>query len=84
MPKSWRGYEPGGEEFVALYEKKFPKVPKPKFMMGTIENAVHEASVKKKPLLIYIHNSEKSAETKGFLQNTIANPKNIKLLVFSK
>ncbi len=82
VPKRLVGYDKGGEEFVHLYEQKFPKMPKPKFMMGVLENVVHEASIKFKPLLVYVHHSEQNKdETANFLRNTIANPEAIKILV---
>ena len=66
------------------YEQKFSKQKKPNFMMGTVENAIHEASIKFKPLLVYIHNSDKGKdETEKFLENTVANPEAIKIIVIS-
>lgn len=81
VPKKWRGYEAGGEEFVHLFEEAFPGIPHPKFRMGIIQSAIHEASITQKPILIYIHNIKQAKELAPFLQNTICNPEAIELIV---
>lgn len=75
------GYNPGGEEFIHLFEQTFPGVPKPKFRVGTIENAIEEASIANKPILIYIHNTQDITMLRYFIQNTIGNPDAVKIIV---
>jgi len=64
-----------------LFEQTFQKFPKPHFFIGVLEGAVHEASTKQKPLLVYIHDHNDGAKIQKFVENTISNPEAIKLLV---
>lgn len=79
--KKFKGPERGGEEFLDLYGKKYQKLPRPQYMKGRIVNAIHEAYSQSKPLLIYIHNHNDTAVNQKFLNNTLANPEAIKVIV---
>lgn len=76
-----RSLQPGGDEFLYLVKQAFPKSPLPAFVMGTLEDAIHEATVKQRPLLIYIHDLvSKKKVSENFLKNTLANKEALKLL----
>ena len=80
MPHWIRGDDPGGEEFLSAFQKKYGDLPRPNFELGTIETAVHKASTVRKPLLIYLYESN-AAMLRHFLLNTICNRDAVDLLV---
>lgn len=50
--------------------------------MGTLEDAIHEASIKQKPLLVYIHDLENEKEVSSkFFKNTLGNKEAATMLV---
>jgi hypothetical protein len=53
-------------------------------MMGTLEDAIHEASDKRRPLLIYIHDIVKHKKVaEKFLKNTVACNEALHMLVIA-
>lgn len=80
VPSNYRSSEPG-EEFFTLFEKKFAQMPRPKFLQCKIEEAIKIASSQKKPLLIYMQNSEQMQNTEEFVMLTIGNPDAILMIV---
>ena len=79
-----RSLDPGGDEFLYLLQQALPKDPLPTFMMGILEDAIREASLKKKPLLIYIHDIVKDKKVaEKFLKNTIASQQALPILVIT-
>lgn len=82
VPSSMRSLQPGGDEFLYRINQVVPKVPLPAFVMGTLEDAIHTASTKKRPLLIYIHDLDKKKEVSAiFLENTVGNKAAVNMLV---
>lgn len=79
-----RSLQPGGDEFLYMLNQAVPKAPLPNFVMGTLETAIHEASAKGKPLLIYIHDLDKKKKISTiFLKNTVGNKEAVNMLVIS-
>ena len=81
VPKFLRGLSPGGEEFIALFEKKFKKVAHPNFIHGTLEEAAEKAKSQDKPLFLYIHNCNK-AGLGTWLREVIGSTEIIDILVY--
>jgi hypothetical protein len=80
VPHFLRGDDPGGEEFISAFKKKYAGLPLARFELGTIETAIHKASSSQKPLLIYLHDSN-AAMLRVFLTNTICDSVALQLLV---
>lgn len=83
VPKKYRGYDPGGEEFVGYFKENYPGIQIPNFKMGKIEEVIDDASNQNKPLLVYIHNHKKPENLRSFILNTIGNTEAIQLIVFN-
>jgi len=57
-------------------------LPLPNFIKGTLDDAIHSASMEKKPLLIFMDDLEDEKEvSEEFLKNTIANDEALQILV---
>jgi len=79
-----RSLNPGGDEFLYLLQEALPKDPLPAFVMGILEDAIREASNRRRPLLIYIHNIvEDKKVAEEFLKNTIASQEARTILVIT-
>ena len=76
-------FSPGGDEFVHLFETRFPNLALPQFCRGRIGKAIHEAGVKKQPLLLYLHDTTRPALIEKFVTHTLCNPEIIPYLVSS-
>jgi len=57
-------------------------LPLPNFIKGTLEDAIHSASWRKRPLLIFMDDLDNEKEvSEEFLKNTIANDEALQMLV---
>ena len=81
VPKRFKGYDPGGEEFIHEFESKYPKLLKPKFCNGKIEEMLEEATIKNMPLFVYFH-SDTDADAANFIKNTISNKDAVAIIVY--
>ncbi len=73
-------FTPGGDEFVHLVETKFPRLPLPQFVRGRVGKAIHEACLKSRPLVLYLHDTRQPALIERFLTNTLCSPEAITYL----
>jgi len=79
VPTFIRGCNPGGEEFLNEFGKKYKKVDKPKFTLGTFNEVREMSKQQKKLIFLYIHNSKVPA-TEKFVKEVLSNSLIVQLI----
>jgi len=72
VPTFIRGCNPGGEEFLNEFGKKYKKVEKPNFILGTFNEVRSMSKQQKKLIFLYIHNN-KTPSTEKFVKEILSN-----------
>ena len=81
MPVSVRREQPGGEEFLEKFKKKYSADhAMPDFVKGTYEEVSRRAKDERKPLLVYFHD-HMVASCEGFDREVLTNPAVIDCMV---